>query len=257
MVLLRRGSPSLPRDNTGDAGGEQSGDWAARPFSPFAVLPFTSDLLCDGAGMVARLDWVWPRWFEEGGNVCGVAAELGERVTGHGSNQCIAEVITQLSSHFAMKYMGNLHYFLGLEVTHTADGGLLLSQTKYVNDILRKANMKPLEAYWKVVSAFCDTSVALLALVCGFNWLKSSHLTIYTDSDWGSDLDDRKSTNDYCVFLGSNLISWSSKKHHAVSRSSTEAKYQGVADAVAEAVSIQNLLHAIHAPNDQTACDLL
>jgi hypothetical protein len=37
-----------------------------------------------------------------------------------------------------------------------------------------------------------------------------------------------------CVFLGSNLISWSSHKQATVSYSSTEAKNRVVANAVAE-----------------------
>ena len=38
--------------------------------------------------------------------------------------------------------MGNLHYFLGIEVAHTASGGLHLSQSKYVQDLLTKASMQ-------------------------------------------------------------------------------------------------------------------
>jgi hypothetical protein len=36
--------------------------------------------------------------------------------------------------------LGNLHYFLGIEVNQTADG-ILLSQEKYANDLLRKVGM--------------------------------------------------------------------------------------------------------------------
>ena len=38
-----------------------------------------------------------------------------------------------------------------------------------------------------------------------------------------SDPDDRRSTSGFCGFLGSNPMSWHSKKQHTVSRSSTEA----------------------------------
>ncbi|GKB89498.1 ribonuclease H-like domain-containing protein [Tanacetum coccineum] len=44
----------------------------------------------------------------------------------------------------------------------------------------------------------------------------------------------RRSTLSYCVFLDNNLLSWSSKRHSTLSRSSAEAEYRGVAIAVAE-----------------------
>jgi hypothetical protein len=49
------------------------------------------------------------------------------------------------------------------------------------------------------------------------------------------------------VFLGANLISWSSKRQAAVSRSSAEAEYRAVANAVAEASWLRQLLMELHA----------
>lgn len=64
----------------------------------------------------------------------------------------------------------------------------------------------------------------------------------YTDADWAGNPNDRRSTTGFVVFLGSNPVSWSSKKQHTVSRSSTEAEYRAMATTTAEVVWIQQLL---------------
>lgn len=73
-------------------------------------------------------------------------------------------------------------------------------------------------------------------------------LIAYTDADWGGCSDTRRSTSGYCVFLGDNLVSWSSKRQAVLSRSSAEAEYRGVANVVAESCWIRNLLLELHCP---------
>lgn len=63
---------------------------------------------------------------------------------------------------------------------------------------------------------------------------KVDSLTSYSDADWTGCPDTRRSTSCYCVYLGHNLISWSSKRQQTVSRSSAEVEYIGVANTVAE-----------------------
>ncbi|GKE36759.1 ribonuclease H-like domain-containing protein, partial [Tanacetum coccineum] len=58
----------------------------------------------------------------------------------------------------------------------------------------------------------------------------------------------RSSTSGHCVFLGNNLLSWSSKRQPTLSRSSAEAEYIGVANVVAETCWLRNLFHDLYTP---------
>ncbi|XP_071687233.1 uncharacterized mitochondrial protein AtMg00810-like [Rutidosis leptorrhynchoides] len=87
-------------------------------------------------------------------------------------------------------------------------------------------------------------------LILGLQLLASptTSLVAYSDAGWAGCHSTRRSTSRYCVFLGNNLLSWSSKRQHIPSRSSAETEYRGVANAVAETCWLRNLLRELHSP---------
>lgn len=94
----------------------------------------------------------------------------------------------------------------------------------------------------------------------GLQLLKSQgmKLKVYSNADWAGCPSTRRSTSGFCVYLGDNLVSWSAKRQPTVSRSSAEAEYKGVANTVAKACWIRNLLLEMHCPFTQATmvyCD--
>ena len=60
------------------------------------------------------------------------------------------------------------------------------------------------------------------------------HLKDYSDSDWATCPDSRKSITDFSVFLCESLIAWKSKKQQTISKSSSEAEYRALAATTCE-----------------------
>ena len=68
-----------------------------------------------------------------------------------------------------------------------------------------------------------------------FKW-PSFVLSGFSDSDYGGDRDDRKSTSAYVFSISLGAISWASKKQPTVSLSTIEAEYHAMSVAAQEAI---------------------
>lgn len=67
----------------------------------------------------------------------------------------------------------------------------------------------------------------------------SSQLHAFADADWGSCLDTRHSTTEFCIFLGDSLVSWKAEKQQTVYKSSAKVEYRALASVTSEVVWIQ------------------
>jgi histone deacetylase 1/2 len=222
------------------------------------------------------------------------------------SSGLLQRIVDKLTGEFAMKDLGDLHFFLGIQVTRTP-AGFFLSQQHYAEEILERAAMDncksaptPIDTHGKLPAAdgpkVADPSAyrslagalqyltitrpelaytaqqiclhmhdprechqALIkralryvrgSLAMGL-WLTASSslsLRAYTDADWAGCPDTHRSTSGFCVYLGDAQVSWSSKRQATVSRSSAEAEYRGVTNAVAECIWLRQLLGELLCP---------
>ena len=100
----------------------------------------------------------------------------------------------------------------------------------------------PTDAQWVAVKRILRYLKGTLSFGLKFQSSSSLDLHGYSDADWASCPDDQRSTNGHCIFLGFNIISWSSSKQRLVSKSSAESEYCSLVTLSAELVWIQSLL---------------
>jgi hypothetical protein len=73
----------------------------------------------------------------------------------------------------------------------------------------------------------------------------SKLLSAFSDANWEGCSDNRKSTEGFAIFIGSNLINWCAKKQSTMSRSSTESENKSMVNAIAELMWVQSLLREL------------
>ncbi|KAK4408085.1 Retrovirus-related Pol polyprotein from transposon RE2 [Sesamum angolense] len=100
----------------------------------------------------------------------------------------------------------------------------------------------PRQPYWDAALHLVRYLKGTPTLGLFFASTSSLKLTAYSDSDWASCLDTRRSVSGYCVFLGNYLVSWKTKKQATVSRSSAQAEYQSIGSAVCELLWVSYIL---------------
>ncbi|KAA3488437.1 hypothetical protein EPI10_032191 [Gossypium australe] len=74
---------------------------------------------------------------------------------------------------------------------------------------------KALDLHFKFVKRILRYLQGILNYGLRFTQTSKFLLEGYSDTSWGLEVDDRRSTSGFCVFLEGNPISWSSKKHSA------------------------------------------
>ncbi|XP_044475753.1 secreted RxLR effector protein 161-like [Mangifera indica] len=98
-----------------------------------------------------------------------------------------------------------------------------------------KYQSNPGERHWTTVKAILKYLRRTKELILGYG---GSELTLkgYSDSDFQSDVDDRKSTSAFIFVCNGGAVSWKSAKQSTTADSTTEAEYIAASEAAKEAV---------------------
>ncbi|KAG8498916.1 hypothetical protein CXB51_005284 [Gossypium anomalum] len=117
---------------------------------------------------------------------------------------------------------------------------------------------RPLDQHFKAVKHILRYLQSTMDYGLHFTTAANLDLVGYSDANWGTDVDDRRSTTGFFVFLGGNPVAWGSKKQQIVSKSTAEAIYRGLAYTVTEVVWLESLLSELHVSTSRKAivwCD--
>ena len=75
-----------------------------------------------------------------------------------------------------------------------------------------------------------------------FKKQRQLQIELYVDVDWVESIIDRRSTSNYCTFLGGNLVAWPNKKQNMMARGSVELKFRSITNRIYEVMWIKRLL---------------
>jgi hypothetical protein len=92
-------------------------------------------------------------YYTKGGITIYVLVYVDDIIVASSLADATGALLKDLEKEFALKDLGDLHYFLGIEVSKVSDG-LLLSKQRYAADVIKRANMEK--------SKSVDTSISTI-----------------------------------------------------------------------------------------------
>nr|CAN69183.1 hypothetical protein VITISV_004340 [Vitis vinifera] len=158
-----------------------------------------------------------------------------------------------LATEFEVKDLGQMRYFLGIEVARSRKG-ISISQRKYVLDLLTETCMlgcKPRNIPIKARKGTESDGKPVdreryQRLVGRLIYLSHTGPDIAFVISLARLAKDRRSTTGYCTHVWGNLVTWRSKKQSVIARSSVEVEFKAVAQGMCEGLWLQKLLEELH-----------
>ena len=135
------------------------------------------------------------------------------------------------SARYYRSIVGGLNYLshTGIDIT-------------YVVSVVSRFMHGPTKHHLEVAKRILRYVARTIDFGIWYSNVSNSNFFGFTDSDWASCLEDRKSTYGYMFSLCSGAISWSSKKQDIIALSSSEVEYVAATASVCQTVWLRRLL---------------
>lgn len=114
-----------------------------------------------------------------------------------------------------------------------------------VNNVSR-FNERHTEVHWIATKRILRYLQGTKELRLRFTATGGSSLAAYSDADWASDSEDRRSCTGYVTVMSGGAISWSSKRQPTVALSSTEAEYMALSATLCEVLWLKQLMNELN-----------
>lgn len=110
---------------------------------------------------------------------------------------------------------------------------LTCSDTSFPVNKLSRFMAKLRIKHWAALKRVLRYLLSTQDQVVSLNSINDFLLKTYCDVDWGRDKIDRKSQSKILIYLGENLLSWSSRKQPIVTKSNTESEFHNITSTTA------------------------
>ncbi|GKE34642.1 retrovirus-related pol polyprotein from transposon TNT 1-94 [Tanacetum coccineum] len=160
------------------------------------------------------------------------------------------EFANQMTTKFKMSMIGQMSFFLGLQISQSPKG-IFLNQSKYASEIIKNYGLltidsvdtpmaKPIEKHLNTVKRIFRYLKGTINMGLWYSKDTDMSLTAYSDADHVGCQDIRRITSGSAQFLGDKLVSWSSKKQKSTATLSTEAEYIALSGCCAQILWIRS-----------------
>lgn len=112
-------------------------------------------------------------------------------------------------------------------------------------NVVSRYNNNPGKQHWTAVKRILRYIKGTSSAKIEFSGKCDPDLVGYSDADWASDVDGRRSITGFVFMLQGGPLNWSSRKQQTVALSTTEAEYMALSSATQEAMYLRNFAKEI------------